>query len=97
MQLKLNMYQMQELSVKMQISMAVELTLRRKEKKSMGKEIRGTKSKANMIHTKKNREHRLSSVLNTHKTVEAHSHMAIAHCSRLIVNTATAVTLVGRH
>ena len=37
-----------------------------------------------------------SSALNTHETYEAWSHSAIVHFSSLIVNTATAVTLMGR-
>ena len=38
-----------------------------------------------------------SSALNTRETLEVRSHMTIACFSRLIVNTATAVTLAGRH
>ena len=34
---------------------------------------------------------------NAHETYETRSHTAIAYFSHLIVNTATAVTLTGRH
>ena len=38
-----------------------------------------------------------SSAANTCQKYEVHSHMAIAHCSYVIVNTAAAVTLLGSH
>ena len=55
------------------------------------------KTKTKKQHHKKTRNTDFSSPPNTRETTKARSHMAITHFSRLIVNTATAVTLMGRH
>lgn len=60
-----------------------------------GKEIRGYKSKT--TPPKKTRSTDFSSAPNTGKTIKTCSHVSIAHFNRLIVNIATAVTLMGRH
>ena len=74
------MYQAWELSAKMQILAAVKLTFHRENELSAGKEIGSTK------HTHKESTG-FNSVLNTHKTYGAHSHVAITHLSHVIVNT----------
>jgi len=72
--------------------MSVKLTFRGgKKNKSAGKRNRGTKTK------QKKQQHKKKGTLNTRETIEACSHVASARFSRLIVNTATAVPLMGRH
>ena len=53
-----------------------------------GKEIRGTTKTGSTD---------FSSTPNSQKTIKAHSHVAMACFSHLIVNTAATVTLAGRH
>ena len=71
----------------------------------MEKKIRGTKTKQQTQTKQNNKQTKtpttgstdFSAAPNTLETIKAHSHAAIAHFSRLIVNTAAAVTPVGRH
>ena len=63
---------------------------KKKKKKNCGEKTSGVQKNNNLGSTG------FSSALNTSKTVEAHSHAAMACFSRLIVNTAAAVTLAGR-
>ena len=84
-------FQAWELPAKTQLSMAVKLTFCREKFCLQGKETKGTKNKTKTGSTD------FSSAANTCQKYEVHSHMAIAHCSYVIVNTAAAVTLPGSH
>ena len=77
-----------ELSVKTQISVAVKLTVHI-EKNCLRKRSQWYKKQTGSTD--------FSSAPNTRETIEARSHAAITHFSRLIVNTATDVMLAGRH
>ena len=71
--------------------MAQKLTFHRKKTKTnCGEKTSGVQKNTHIGSTD------FSSALNTCKTVEARSHAAMACFSRLIVNTAAAVTLAGR-
>jgi len=83
---------------------AVKLTFCGEKKNSTGKRNQVYQNNNNKKHkqetTTKDKQTGhidFSSVPNTCETIKACSHTAMAHFSRLIVNTATALTLTGRH
>ena len=81
-----------ELSSKTQISARVKLTFGGEKKKK--KNARGKKLNKKQKHAGSTD---FSSTPNTREIIEARSHAAMARFSRLIMNTAAAVTVVGRY
>ena len=82
-----------ELSSKTQISARVKLTFGG-EKKKKKKNARGKKLNKKQKHAGSTD---FSSTPNTREIIEARSHAAMARFSRLIMNTAAAVTVAGRY